>query len=60
MNIENVSQRIRQLSQELTLAQHDGDDDEVERIEIELEEAREEMEALELDAIDDRRHGRGR
>jgi hypothetical protein len=50
---------MRKLSQELAQARHDGDDEEVERLEDELEQLREEMEAYELDEIDERRFQRG-
>lgn len=54
-----LAAQMRKLSQELAQAQHDGNDEEVERLVDELDELREEMEAYELDEIDERRFQRG-
>lgn len=54
-----LAAQMRKLSQELAQARQDGDDEEVERLEDELELVREEMEAYELDEIDERRFQKG-
>lgn len=51
-----LSQQLRQLSQELTAAEHAGDEEEAERLRDLIAEVQEEMEAEELDGIDERRH----
>lgn len=46
MNLGNLTTRITELSRELTAAQRANDDDEVERIEVELANLTEELEDL--------------
>jgi len=60
VNISNLSVQLRKLSQQRTQAQHDGDQEEVERLDDLILEIQDDIDAMELDSVDEVRYSKGR